>query len=161
MKLTTARIVAAMVLGTGLMAGIAAVAQTMHRARFQEGGFFGGTGIQFLVHRLDLTDAQKTQIKQIMAKEKPTMQPLIQQLSSSRQQHRQLVETAPFDESQAQTLATEQAQTIAQLMVERARVESEIYQVLTADQKTKLNQMLDQRDQRRAQHRPPSAGTQQ
>ena len=35
----------------------------------------------FYVHQLDLTDAQRAQVKAIMAKEKPALQPLMQQMA--------------------------------------------------------------------------------
>jgi periplasmic protein CpxP/Spy len=160
MGLNASRIWAGVVRGTVLLAGVAAGAEAVQAGHFHKTGFVGG-GMQLLLHRLDLSDAQKAQIRQIMTNEKPTLQPLLQQLSRARQQHRQLVESAAFDEAQVRAWATQQSQTITELTVERARIESEMYQVLTADQKTKLNQMLDQQDQRRLQHGQPQSGSQQ
>lgn len=87
---------------------------------------------------LDLTDAQRTQMKAILAKEQPTMQPLIQQLALGHQQMRQLEEASTFDEGKVSSLATQQSQVMAELMVQKARIKSELVQVLTSDQKTKL-----------------------
>ena len=44
----------------------------------------------FYADYLDLTDAQRAQMKDIMTKEKPTIQPLMQQLAQGHQQMRQL-----------------------------------------------------------------------
>jgi periplasmic protein CpxP/Spy len=113
---------------------------------------FGGPGMGFMGHYLNLTDDQKAQVKQIMQKEKPTFQPLMQQLRQSREQERQIAEASTFDESAARALATQRAQVMTDLTVQRLRVESELYQVLTPDQKTKLNDFLDKRAQRFQQH---------
>ena len=57
-----------------------------------------------------------------------------------------------FDEAKAQTIATQGAQVHAQLEVQHARIISEAYQLLTAEQKTKLAQFLAKRQQRFEQH---------
>ena len=46
----------------------AAVSQTVKRAHWQRDGMFGGHALAFFTHRLDLTDAQQAQAKEIMAK---------------------------------------------------------------------------------------------
>lgn len=133
-----------------VMTGGAALAQDaapMHR----HGGAFGGPMFGLFGHQLGLSDAQKAQMKDIMTKEKPTMKPLMQQLGQSQAQLRQL-ELNNFDEAQARTIATQQAQTMTELSVQRARVEAELIQVLTPDQKTKLNQLWQQRQQRFMNH---------
>jgi len=87
---------------------------------------------------LDLTDAQKTQMKDIMTKEKPTIQPLMQQLAQNRQQMRQLESAGTFDEAKVRSVATQQSQTMTELMVRKARIKSELVQILTPEQKTKM-----------------------
>lgn len=135
------------ILGAG-----AALAEVGHRGHWGGPDAFGVRGLRFMSRYLNLTEDQQAQMKQIMQKEKPAFQPLMQQLKQVRAQERQIAEASTFDENQARTLATQQAQTMADLTVQKLRVESEMYQVLTSDQKTKLNQFLDQRGQR-AGHR--------
>ena len=53
----------------------------------------------FYMHKLDLTDAQQAQVKAIMAKEKPTFQPLMQQMAQGHAQLRDLVINGGFDEA--------------------------------------------------------------
>lgn len=101
---------------------------------------------------LDLTDEQKTQMKDIMTKEKPTIQPLIQQVAQNRQQMRQLESAGTFDETKVRSLATQQSQTMAELMVQRARIKSELMQVLTPDQKIKMG-AFEARKEARLQRR--------
>ena len=76
----------------------------------------------FLARKLDLTDSQQAQVKEIMAKEKPSFQPLMLQMAQNRQQMRQLIMSTAFDEGKARELATQQTQTVTELTVQRARV---------------------------------------
>jgi len=113
----------------------------------------GGPGdhlLSYYTDVLDLTDAQQTQIKAIMTKEKPTIQPLIQQLGQTHTQMRQLEESATFDEPKVRALASQEAQTMIDLAVEKSRMKNEMFQLLTPDQKAKL-QKLETRHQHRFQ----------
>ena len=112
------------------------------------GDFFGGPMMGFFSDYLDLTDAQQAQIKQIIAKEKPALEALFQQEMQTHEQMMALIQSGTFDETKAQTIATQGAQVHAQLEVQHARVANEAYQVLTADQKTKLAQFISKREQR-------------
>jgi protein CpxP len=148
-----------------LLAVVAAigVSQTVKRTRlrgdgmlaegmFGEGmpgpGMPGGHGMRLLARKLDLTDAQQAQVKDILAKEKPTFQPLMLQMAQNHQQMRQMVMGNGFDEAKVRELASQQTQTVTELTVQRARVASELFQVLTPDQKTKLTTMINEHEQR-------------
>src|SRR5579864_7358992 len=124
------------------------------------GDFFGGGMMGFFTDYLDLTDAQQAQIKSIVAKEKPALIPLFQQEMQTHQQMMQLIQSGTFDEAKAQAIATQGAQTHAQLEVQHARIANEAYQVLTADQKTKLAQYITKREQRFTQHMMEKQGAQ-
>jgi periplasmic protein CpxP/Spy len=132
-----------------LVAGIA-VAQPHGGPR--GGDFFGGPMLGFFTDYLDLSDAQRAQIKQIMSKERSSLEPLFKQEMESHKQMMQLIQSGAFDEAKAQAIATQGAQVHAQLEVQHARVTSEAYQVLTADQKTKLAEFMAKREQRFEQH---------
>jgi Spy/CpxP family protein refolding chaperone len=106
----------------------------------------------FLARKLDLTDAQQAQVKEIIAKEKPSFQPLMLQMAQNRQQMRQLIMSTAFDEGKARELATQQTQTVTELTVQRARVQSELFQILTPNQKTKLTAIVNQHEQRFMNH---------
>jgi periplasmic protein CpxP/Spy len=118
---------------------------------------FGPHAIAFFTHYLDLTDAQQAQVKDILAKEKPTLRPLLEQLAQSHHQLRQYEESGNFNEAQVRLIASQQAQTISELLVQKARIESELVQVLTPEQKTKLSQFIDKREQRFHQRLKPQA----
>ncbi len=57
------------------------ISQTVRRAHMHGDGMFEGHMLHFFTDYLDLTDAQQAQVKDIMAKEKPAMQPLMQQMN--------------------------------------------------------------------------------
>jgi periplasmic protein CpxP/Spy len=96
--------------------------------------------MHFMAAKLNLTDDQKTQMKAVMQKERPTMQPLHQQERQIDQQLRQYVE-GNFDQAKVAALAGQKAQIQAQLTVEETKIHNQLYQLLTDDQKTQLKQM--------------------
>jgi Spy/CpxP family protein refolding chaperone len=139
--------IAAVVLALTVMAAIA-VSQTVRRAHMRGDGMFGGPMLGYYVHKLDLTDAQQEQVKAIMAKEKPALQPLMLQMAQGHSQLRELVMSGNFDEAKARELASQQSQTTTELAVQHARIASEMVQILTPDQKTKLTALINQHEQR-------------
>ena len=76
------------------------------------------------------------------------MQPLMLQMAQGRSQLRQMVMSGSFDETKARELAALQTQTMTELTVQRARIDSELFQILTSEQKTKLGSLVNQQDQR-------------
>ena len=139
--------IAAIVLALTVMAAIA-VSQTVRRAHMRGDGMFGGPMLGYYVHKLDLTDAQQAQVKAIMTKEKPALQPLMLQVAQGHSQLRDLVMSGNFDEAKARELAAQQTQTMTELAVQHARIASEMVQILTPDQKTKLTALINQHEQR-------------
>ena len=104
------------VLAVALLVAVVAaigVSQTVKRAQMRADGMFGGPMfggamlgrpgfgghmLGYLAHKLDLTDAQQAQVKEILAKEKPAFQPLMLQMAQNRQQMRQLIMSNAFDD---------------------------------------------------------------
>ena len=96
--------------------------------------------LHFLAEKLNLTDDQKTQMKAIMQKEKPTMQPLHQQEHQIDVQLRQYVE-GNYDEAKVAALAAQKAQVQAAITVQQTRIHNQLYALLSTDQKAQLKQM--------------------
>lgn len=125
---------------------------------------FGGRGVagnpeKFIEHAvsraaivLDLTSEQQTKIKAILAAEKPVVQPLVMQLRAHRQELQQITDNGQFNEAQVQAIATQQGQTLGQLIVEKERVQAQIYAVLTPEQRTKAEKLRDQFLERVQEH---------
>lgn len=113
----------------------------------------------YLAKELNLTDAQKAQIKTMMQSQRATLRPLMQQLVQNRINTINATSGGAFDQAKVQALATQRAQIMAQLEVQKAQIHSQIYnQVLTSDQKAKADQLrqtklarLNQRLQRMSQ----------
>jgi len=122
--------------------------------RTQGGEFHGGIAhmLGFYADYLDLTDAQQAQMKDIIAKERPTIQPLIQQLAQGHQQMSQLEQAGTFNEASVRALASQQSQTMTELLVQKARIKSELVALLTADQKAKLAKFEARRAARFQKH---------
>lgn len=95
----------------------------------------------FYTEKLDLSTAQQDQIKAIWEKEKATLQPLMEQMRQNHTAMDSLAASGPFDEAKTRALATQNAQTMIEMEVQHARIKSEMIQTLTADQKTKLQQL--------------------
>jgi protein CpxP len=134
-----------------LLSVAAAIAQGPHG--------FGGPGGDFrhMLKQLDLTADQHSQVKAIFEKEKPTIQPLMEQMRQNREAMKALEASGPFDEAKTRAQATQNAQTMVELQVEHARIKSQIMQILTADQKAKLAQIEANRGARWEKHVPPPA----
>jgi periplasmic protein CpxP/Spy len=110
-----------------------------------------GEHMGFFPRELNLTDAQKTQMKSIMQKERPAMKPLFEQSHQIELQLRQYAEGG-YDEAKVRSLAKQKAQVEAELTVQHTRIHNELYQVLTADQQTQLKEIEAQHEVRMQQH---------
>lgn len=137
-------------IAAAVFVGVAALfAQGMH-GHGPDGDFSHMLG--FYADKLDLSSAQQDQMKAIWEKEKPTMQPLMQQMRQNRVAMKTLEASGPFDEAKTRALATQNAQTMIEMEVQHARIKSEMMQLLTADQKTKLQQLEAEHEQRMQEH---------
>ena len=94
----------------------------------------------FFTDRLNLSDAQQTQIKSVLQKEHPVIKPLFQQ---SRQIDRQLHQYAEgtYDEAKVRALAAQKAQVEVELTVQKTRIHNELFQLLTSDQQAKMKEI--------------------
>lgn len=97
--------------------------------------------LSMYTEKLDLSTTQQDQIKAIWAKEKPALQPLMEQMRQNHQAMNALEASGPFDEAKTRALATQNAQAMIEMQVQHARLKSEMIQVLTPDQKTKFQQL--------------------
>jgi len=124
----------------------------VHEHGMHEHGFgMEGHMMGYFAKHLDLTDAQRTQMKAVMQKEHTTTKPLMQQVHQMDQQLRQYVE-GTYDEAKVQALVSQQAQTLVQVKVQETRVHNELYQLLTPDQQTKLKEMEANHEARMQKH---------
>ena len=98
----------------------------------------------WMAKELNLTDAQKQQVKTIMQSDRATMRPVMQQLAENRKAMLAATANGAFDQAKVQAIANQQSQAMAQLMVQKATIQHQIYtQVLTPDQRAKADQMRE------------------
>ena len=110
----------------------------------RRGGFFG---------QLNLTEDQKTKLKQIRESFAQTNKPLREQLRAKRQELRQASEGGTFNEALATQKLTEMAGLQAKLMGARFQLHQQMLTVLTPEQKTQLDQIKAQFKERRGGRR--------
>jgi len=110
----------------------------------RHGGFFG---------QLNLTEDQKTKMKQIREHFATQNKPLREQLRAKRQELRQASEGGTFNEALATQKLTEIAPLEAKLMASQHNLHQEMLSVLTAEQKAQLEQSKAQFKARRGQMR--------
>ncbi len=117
-------------------------------AGHRHGGHMG-----YMATALNLTDAQKAQIKSIMQASRATNRPLMQQLAQNRLAMLTATSSGAFNQAQVTTLANQQAQLMAQMMVQRQSIQHQIYtQVLTPEQQATANQMRQKQITRINEH---------
>jgi len=132
-----------------LMAVAAGLATAALGQRSGKGfGRHSGWMLNRMSKQLGLSEAQQTQIKSIMADGKTRMKPLIEQLRQNHQAE-SADSNGTFNENQARALANKQAGIMADLMVEKQRTRSQIFAVLTPEQRQKAQQLMHERRQRR------------
>jgi periplasmic protein CpxP/Spy len=119
------------------------------------GGPGHGPGMGML-HELNLTDAQKAQVKQIMQANHATMKPLMLQMEQNRAALLAATANGAYDDkvqATIKTLASQQAALEAQMIINREAIQHQIYTtVLTSDQQAQAEQLRTQQLNRITQH---------
>lgn len=114
----------------------------------KRGGFFGGR----FAEKLNLTDAQKEQMKQIAARYRESTKALRQQERGNREGFDAL-KGGTFDEAAVRAAAQARANARVEMEVAHARMMSEMYNILTPEQKAQLAAERQQREQKRQEWR--------
>ncbi len=113
------------------------------------GGFGGGPQIEERFTRvLDLTDAQKTQIKALREQAQTATKPYFEQIKPLREEMEKLIAAPAFDEAAARAIAQKMAQAQIEIHLIQAKTQAAISQVFTPEQKAKLEEMRKARQER-------------
>ena len=137
-------IVTAIVLAVAAGLTASVYAQEPHRGFGHRSGWM----LNHMTKELGLTEAQQTQIKSILEGERSRTKALREQLRQNEQAQNAAI-NGNFDEVQARAFAGKQAQIMSDLIVEKQKTKSQIYSVLTPDQRQKALQLIQQHEQRR------------
>lgn len=144
MKKIIFAIIAVSILSLGAIFTIAQKGET-NKGSFDKGrGGKRGFGFGRMAEKLNLSDEQKAQIKQITEAEKTKVEPIFAALKENHQKLEALTADGSFDEAKVQALATEQGNLSAQLIVEKERTKSQIFQILTPEQREQAKQFKEQ-----------------
>ncbi len=104
-------------------------------------GPFGPGMVEHMAKALGLTSDQQTQIKTLIETAHTAAEPKHARLQELRKQLDEVTANGQFDEAKARAIANEQAQLMADQMVEHERMKSKIYGLLTAEQRAKADEL--------------------
>ena len=116
----------------------------------------GGFGAGFAFGQLDLSDAQKQQVRDITQRDREQMRSTMQRLDQAMQAQRAAINQVPVNEQAVRAAAAQVAAVQADLAVAQARVHADIWNILTPEQQTKAKE-LEQQAQARARERQQRA----
>ena len=129
-----------------------------HRGPHGPGGPHGSL-LEHFSRALDLTDAQKAQIKQLEDGFRESTKALHEQLGKSGPGGPfDPAAAGTFDEAAVRAAAQARAAVHVELEVAHAKFFSQVYAVLTAEQKAKLAELHRQMQERHRQGPPPPPG---
>ena len=114
----------------------------------------------FALGQLDLSDAQKQQVRDITQRHRQQTQPTMQRLQQAMQAQRAAINQVPVNEAAVRDAAAALAKVQADMAVEQARLHADIFNILTVEQQEKAKQ-LEQQAQARQQERRQRAPRQQ
>ncbi|WP_068544394.1 Spy/CpxP family protein refolding chaperone [Thalassotalea crassostreae] len=104
--------------------------------------------VRMMFSKLDLSEEQKQQVKDIMKAQKEQMKALNDGQDQSKEQMKAIIHADTFDELAFKALQSRQAVKMQKLGLIKAKSMHEMYQVLTAEQKQKMAEMADARKQK-------------
>ena len=144
---------------SALVAAVVASGALAHAQGPEPGGLRGrGPGVGpgrppagLALRGLDLTDAQQEQVRQLSQQSREQMRALMERMRTAQEARRQAVEAIPFNESQVRAAMRDLAEIEADLAVAEARLQSDVYALLTAEQQQRLQQMRAERQARAKQ----------
>jgi periplasmic protein CpxP/Spy len=156
-RILTIASIAALVIGATVFA-VAHGLQEKHERERGEGR--RGDMVEHISRELNLMDAQKEQVKAIFEAQRLAGEERHAKLDDIRKQIDAATANGQFDETAVRTLANQQAQLMADEIVDHARMHSKIYGLLTAVQRTKADQLMKSGEHRRGpggpgHHGPP------
>jgi Spy/CpxP family protein refolding chaperone len=97
---------------------------------------------------LNLNSTQKAQIKSIWEAERPSIANLVRDFAAESKEMESITGRGNFDQAKAQAIADRQGATVAQLLMQKQKLQSQIYTVLTPAQRTKADELEKRWDSR-------------
>jgi Spy/CpxP family protein refolding chaperone len=113
----------------------------------------GGPGVMLPLRQLDLTEAQRQQIRQLTERHRTDVRPLLERLRSAASAQQQAMNAVPVDEGRVRAAVEDLARVQADVAVQQARFQSDIFTLLTPEQQQRVQQLRAERDARQQQRR--------
>lgn len=138
-----------------LLCGAVLVANAQGPGDGPRHGAFAGPGGHpgMALRELNLSDAQKEQVKTIMKANHANMKTVMQQMAQNRAALLAATANGQYDQAKIQALAAQQGQLQAAMIVNREAVQHQIYtQVLNSEQQAKAEQLRTERLNRINEH---------
>ena len=132
------------------------------------GGPFGGRGGRgplgpggLALNQLNLSDTQREQVREIRERYREQTQQVVQRLNAAAEKQRQAIETLPVNETLITSATQDMNAVQVDMAIQEARLNSEIWSVLTPEQQAQATKLradrkaqMEQRRQEFQQQRP-------
>jgi periplasmic protein CpxP/Spy len=134
-----------------LSAGVCVYAQGPGPRSGGPGGALGrgargfGPGPALALRELNLSDAQRQQVRDIMQRHRDENRQAADRLRTAMEAQRKAVNTVPVDEGLIRSTSQALAGAQTEMAVRQARMQSEIFAILTPEQQDKAKQLQAQR----------------
>jgi periplasmic protein CpxP/Spy len=121
------------------------------------GGFFRGRGgpggpgfggAMGLLRGLDLTDEQRTKVRELMDGNREALEAIGDRLVAAHRAQNEAVTASPYDEQAIRAKAADVAAVMADAAVLHAKIHSEVFALLTPEQQAKAAELKAQRQAR-------------
>ncbi len=111
----------------------------------------GGPHAGLALHALDLTDAQREEVRQITEQHMAQTRSLLERVQAAQVAQQQAMHASPFNEALIRAAMGSLAEAEAEVAVQQARLMSNIYGLLTEEQQQRVQKMRAERDERMKQ----------
>lgn len=116
-------------------------------------GVRGGPGVDFGLRGIELTDAQREQVRTIQESHRSEFDAVRTKMRDAHKAFAEATTAATIDESAIRARSTEVAAAMADEAILRAKVRAEIFAILTPDQQQKASAQRSTMQQRRQRPR--------
>ncbi len=107
------------------------------------------------IRQLDLDDTQKEGIRSVMEGLKENVRPIMMESRANLAQLPDLVKDASYPNEKVTTLAEKEGALAAERLMLTSRALSDVYSILTIDQRSELDAMAERRREKRTKKRQP------
>lgn len=110
---------------------------------------FGPHRMFKLLHKLDVSEEQRTAIGELMDEHRPVMREFMFDMMDGKKALHGILTSSDYDASQIEKLALAQAKNAEQMFLATAKTFAEISAILNQEQRQQLADMIEKRQERR------------